>query len=192
LRRQSGNACLTPRQVRFVDEYLLDLVAAAAAVRAGYRAKSADRQAWRLLRNARVQAAIAERQRQRAERTGVDQVRVLNELELLAFSDLTHYRIDDRGRVTLAPGAPAEAMRALRSIKQRVRVTGKGKHREVIQEIELQLWDKVQPLKLAGQHVGLFAERHEHTGKDGKPIETVTRVTFGGRWRKDGELPSPM
>ena len=52
---------LTPKQQQFVEEYLVDLNATQAAIRAGYSAKTAEFQASRLLRNAKVQAAIAER-----------------------------------------------------------------------------------------------------------------------------------
>jgi phage terminase small subunit len=81
---------LNERQRRFVEEYLVDLNAGAAYQRAGYRAKrgSADSCAWKLLRNAKIQAAIAEgraRQRQDAEVKAAD---VLAEQKLLAFSSL--------------------------------------------------------------------------------------------------------
>jgi phage terminase small subunit len=162
-------SALTPNQERFVAEYLVDLNATQAAIRAGYSAKTASQQGARLLGNAKVAAAIAERQAARAERTGITQERVLEELALLAFSDLEHYEVADNGEVTLAPGAPRGAMRALSSIKRRISTDKDG---SVTREVELKLWDKPGPLKLAGRHVGLraFMDRLEVTGKDGDPI----------------------
>lgn len=89
---------------------------------------------------------------------------MLTETALLAFSDVTHYAVDDKGDVTLSKDAPKGAMRALQSIKRRITTRGTGKDVEVTREVELRLWDKPGPLKLAGQHVGLFANKVEHSG----------------------------
>ncbi len=64
---------LTPRQTRFVDEYLIDLNATQAAIRAGYSAKNADKIGPELLGKTRVSAAIAEAQAKRSERVSVSQ-----------------------------------------------------------------------------------------------------------------------
>lgn len=50
---------MTPRQQKFVQEYLIDLNAKQAAIRAGYSPKTAQEQASRLLSNVKVQNAIA-------------------------------------------------------------------------------------------------------------------------------------
>ena len=63
---------LTPKQARFVEEYLIDLNATAAAKRAGYSKKTARQQAARLLSNVNVECAVAEghaRHRERCEVT---------------------------------------------------------------------------------------------------------------------------
>ena len=173
-----------PKHARFIAEYLLDLNATQAAVRAGYSVKTAKQQGSRLLTNADIAAAIETAQAARVERTGITEARVLAELEGLAFSDLTHYTMTENGDVKVAEGAPAGAMRALQSIKRKVTTRGRGSRAVVTHEVEIRLWDKPGPLKLAGQHVGLFVEKHEHTGKNGKPIQTLTRVVFGGRHKK--------
>ena len=72
---------LTPKQRRFVDEYMIDLNATQAAIRAGYSERSAASQGERLLRNDEIAAAVAEAQKDRAERTEVTQDRVLAMLE---------------------------------------------------------------------------------------------------------------
>ena len=51
---------MTPRQERFVHEYLIDLNATKAAIRAGYSKHSASTSAWRLLTKSQVKAAVAE------------------------------------------------------------------------------------------------------------------------------------
>ncbi len=51
-------SALTQKQARFVAEYLVDLNATQAAIRAGYSTRTADRQGHRLLKNAEVEAAV--------------------------------------------------------------------------------------------------------------------------------------
>lgn len=178
---------LSAKQRRFIDEYLLDLNATQAAIRAGYSVKTASVIGCENLTKPKIATAIEQAQRQRAEQTGITQERVLEEVALLAFSDLTHYTVSDNGDVQLMAGAPAGAMRAVQSIKRRITERGSGDDHCITREVEIKLWDKPGPLKLAGQHVGLFIEKHEHTGKNGKPIQTVTRVTFGGRYLPNGK-----
>jgi phage terminase small subunit len=79
---------LTARQQRFVEEYLIDLNATQAAIRAGYSEKTAQVQSSRLLSNVMVAAAIAEAQSARSERTEITQDMVVRELAKIGFSDL--------------------------------------------------------------------------------------------------------
>lgn len=162
-----------PKRDRFVREYLVDLNAKQAAIRAGYSPKTAESQGSRLLSNAKVKAAVEAGMSKTAKRLGISQERVLAELELLAFSDVTHYDADASGNVALAPGAPAGAMRALQSIKRRFTTSGSGDSARTLVEVEVKLWDKPGPLKLAGRHVGLFPDRLEVTGQGGGPVQTA-------------------
>lgn len=75
----------TPRQERFVAEYLCDLNATQAAIRAGYSAKTAEVQGPRLLGNVRVAAAIAEGQAKRAEKLELTAASITR--QLLAIAD---------------------------------------------------------------------------------------------------------
>lgn len=68
---------LTPKQQRFCEEYLIDLNATQAAIRAGYSEKTAQEQASRLLSNVMVQAAIDAGKKQRSANTGITAERVL-------------------------------------------------------------------------------------------------------------------
>ena len=70
---------LTPRQARFVEEYLLDLNASAAAARAGYSRKTARSIGQRLLTNVDIAAAITEAKRERSEATKIDAAWVLKQ-----------------------------------------------------------------------------------------------------------------
>src|SRR5262245_31261260 len=86
-----STSSLTPKQLRFCEEYAVDLNATQAYKRAGFRAKtdaSAAVLAHRLLRNARVRAEVEQRRRERELRTGVTADLVLTELAYIAFSDI--------------------------------------------------------------------------------------------------------
>lgn len=76
---------LTPKQKRFCEEYLIDLNATQAAIRAGYSPKTAEQTASRLLRNVKVQEYIAKRQKELSRSTEITQERVIKELALIAF-----------------------------------------------------------------------------------------------------------
>ena len=76
---------LTPKQRRFVEEYLVDLNGAQAAMRAGYSQKTAGSQAFDLLKKPEIQAAIAEGRKDQQERTEINADRVIRE----AWSILT-------------------------------------------------------------------------------------------------------
>lgn len=84
-------ARLTDRQQRFVAEYLVDLNATQAAIRAGYSEKRASEIGYQLLRKTTVQAAIQEAMADREKRTGVTQDRVVAELERVAFAEAHDY-----------------------------------------------------------------------------------------------------
>jgi len=62
---------LTPKQERFVEEYLIDLNASAAARRAGYSEKSARDIGQQLIAKTHIQEAIAAKRSERSERTGI-------------------------------------------------------------------------------------------------------------------------
>jgi phage terminase small subunit len=144
---------VTDKHQRFVEEYQIDHNATQAAIRAGYSPRSAKVTGCRLLTDANVIAALELARAKTAERSGITKDRVLAELALLAFSDVGHYKIDDSGNVELAENAPKHARRAISSVKRKVYVDKDGNSTT---EVEFRLWDKPGPLKLAGNHVGLF------------------------------------
>src|SRR5437868_5159818 len=97
---------LTRRQEVFAAEFLVDLNATQAALRAGYSPTSAAEQGSRLLTHEEVAAIIERGIAQRIVRVGMRQDEVLRELSLLAHSRIDHYTFDSDGFVTLTEGAP--------------------------------------------------------------------------------------
>ena len=101
---------MTPRQSRFVDEYLCDLVASKAAIRAGYSLRRASEIGYQLLQKTTVQEAISKRMNARALRTGITQDKVLFDLEAVK-QDAMSKAADKAGNVVMA--SHAAALRAL-------------------------------------------------------------------------------
>ncbi len=85
----------SPRQRRFIEEYLVDLNAAQAAIRAGYAVSGARQQGHRLLTDVDIQADISARQRERAKRIGIDQDWVLKRLVMLVERCMQHEPVTD-------------------------------------------------------------------------------------------------
>ena len=82
--------CLTKKQKRFVDEYLVDLNAAAAARRAGYSEKTARSLGQENLTKPDIQEALTERMKDRQERTEISQDWVVNNLKKIAERSIEH------------------------------------------------------------------------------------------------------
>ena len=84
-RRAAG---LSPKQKLFVAEYLVDLNATQAAIRAGYSFRRAAQSGYELLRKGPVAQAVAARQAELADRIGVTVERIVTELARIGFSDI--------------------------------------------------------------------------------------------------------
>ena len=91
---------LTTKQQMFVDEYLVDLNATRAAIRAGYSEKTAQEQSSRLLSNVIVKAAIDERMKDREQRLEITQDKVLRDLEAIKTHAM-QTSVDAHGNVTM-------------------------------------------------------------------------------------------
>lgn len=157
---------LTPKQQRFVDEYLVDLNATQAAIRAGYSKKTANEQGARLLANVSVQGAIAERMKARQERVEITQDRVLAELAKIAFGDQRAVMEWGPTGVKLLDSKTLTDDQAAMVAEVSETVTAAGG------TLKLKTHDKVGALKLLGEHLGMFKQRVELTGKNGVPIQT--------------------
>ncbi len=142
---------MTPRQRRFVEEYLVDLNATGAAKRAGYSARSARNRGYRLLQNPAVAAAVARAQDKRAARTQVSADRVVTELAKVAFGDPRRLLSWGPDGVVLRDSSElTEAEAALVSEVSETRTAAGGGTRKV------KLHCKLTALNALGKHLGLF------------------------------------
>lgn len=166
---------LTAKQQRFCDEYLIDLNATQAAIRAGYSAKNADKIGPQLLGKTRVAEYIAERKQDRIARTEITQDMVLKELAIIAFSKATDYArvvekdamVDVNG-VTVpledADGNPIK-YRTVEPVLSADLTEEQQKALAVIKKgrdgFEVKAYDKVKALELLGKHLGMWTEKVE-------------------------------
>ncbi len=168
---------LTSKQKRFIDEYLIDLNATQAAIRAGYSEKTAAEQGARLLINVKVQKEIQKRMRDREIRTEVTQDEVIKELAAIAFSNgsdyskvVTKHTVDDSGNNVEYSDVEFKdtdeltewQKKAIAGIKQ----TKFG--------IAVETCDKVKALELLGKHLGMFKDKVEVNGNINNPYEGLT------------------
>ena len=174
---------MNARQRRFVEEYLIDLNATQAAIRAGYSTKTAYAIGQQNLKKLEIETAIAAAMEERSKRTEITQDAVLKELAILLRSDVRHFTINgDSGRLELAEGAPDEAWRAVSSVKHKRIVVGRGDDRETTYEVEFRLWDKPAAVKMAGQHLAMFTEKHEVSLPAGAGVLAVPVAPDAAQW----------
>jgi phage terminase small subunit len=158
---------LNPKQTRFVEEYLLDLNASKAAVRAGYSAKTADQQGYQLLQDTSVSAAIQAAQAARSERTKIDADRVVQELTAMAIYDPADIAKQGMAGPEDIAKLPEQVRRA---------IVGWGWDKQG--NFTLKLSPKTPSLDLLGRHLGMFKSQIEHTGKDGAALVPAIAVTI--------------
>lgn len=152
---------ITPKKQRFVDEYLVDLNATQAAIRAGYSAKTAHSQGPRLLDDVGVKELIADAMAKRSESTKITAERVLQELGRVALFDPR--------RLLNADGSPkpineldddTAAVLAGMDIAEEYEGTGDDR-RFIGYTKKVKLADKVGALNLAMRHLGMLTDKLE-------------------------------
>lgn len=150
---------LTPKQRRFIDEYLIDLNATQAAIRAGYSEKTAYSIGVQLLKKLEIQAEIQKRRNRLQNKLEITQERVLQELAAIAFASGADYaKVVNSGllpTVEMIPTKelPPEKLPAIAGIKANQ------------YGVEVKLHDKVKALELLGKYLGTF---------DGGPVQEQT------------------
>lgn len=161
---------LTAKQQKFVDEYLIDLNATQAAIRAGYSKKYADRQGHKLVEKSRVSEKIQEAMNQRQKRTEITQDMIVQELAKIAFSNATDYaeivtrpikhKIYDEKKkeFVYVEGDVFEQDIVMKDTKQ---LTNDQKAaisciKNTKHGIAIEQCNKVEALHLLGQHLGMF------------------------------------
>ena len=150
-------AHLTPKQQRFVEEYLVDLNGTQAAIRAGYSTQTAPQIASENLTKPNIAGAIDTAMAERSRRTGINGDRVLRELAKIGFVNATDVIAPDGSVMDIVA---RDDTAAIQSVKVKTIPTEEGE----IVEREVKLNDKLKALELMGRHLGLFNDKLQISG----------------------------
>lgn len=145
-------AKLNKRQQLFVEEYLIDLNATQAAIRAGYSAKTAGVIACEILTKPNIQQAIGQEMAKRSKRTGFNQDRIVQELARIAFVQITDV-VSEKGEIK--NGATADDLACIESIKCKITETDTG----YSIDREVKIASKLKALELLGKHLGMWNDK---------------------------------
>lgn len=143
---------MTKKQNRFVEEYLIDLNATQAAIRAGYSVNTAQQMGSENLSKPVIQTAIAKAMAERSKRTGVNQDRIVLELAKLAFVNMTDV-VDKKGEIK--DTATTDDLSCIESIKYKHSDTDSGSS----VEREVKIGSKIKALELLGKHLGMWNDK---------------------------------
>lgn len=155
-------ANLTPKQQRFVEEYLIDLNATQAAIRSGYSEKTAKEIGSENLTKPNIAKAIEEAQNKRAERTEITQDYVLSNIQKVIERCMQQEAVQARDGSPLLVQGPEGDLACLFEFKETGALRG---------------------LELLGKHLGMFKDKIEHSGDPNNPINMSLKVVF----EDDGE-----
>lgn len=159
---------LNAKQTRFVAEYLKDLNATQAAIRAGYSIRSAHAIASENLTKPAIAAIIAEQTRQRLASTELSATRTLEEIRRVGYSDIR--KVFTKGGhlrdITELSDEEAAAVSSVEVTRQR-RSKGQGEDADIDETLhKIKLWDKMKALDLAARHFKLLTDRIEVVDAD--------------------------
>lgn len=159
---------LSPRQEQFIAEYLVDLNATQAAIRAGYSEKTAREQASRLLSNVNISQRIAEKRQELADNAGLSVERVLQEAMRLAFFDIRKLT-DSEGNPIPVHQLDADTAAAIQGLEL---ATERGPDKESGPTIvrKYKIADKNSAIERLFKHLGLF----EKDNKQSNPGDAMT------------------
>lgn len=148
---------ITEKQKKFVEEYLIDLNATQAAIRAGYSVKNAGKIGHELLEKTRISNEVTKKIAERSRRTGINADRVLIELAKIAFVNADD--VIESKDATLKENASRDDLAAIQSIK--VKTFG-----EDGVEREIKLADKIKALDMLGRHLGMWNDKLQVSGME--------------------------
>jgi len=153
---------LTPKQEAFVQEYLVDLNATQAAIRAGYSKRTAYRTGADNLKKPQIATAIAKAKVERAKRVEITADRVLEELARIGFANVRDLFEWDEESATFISSRDLteEQAAAVASVKaETTRYTRDDGTTETKIKLELKTHDKLGALREIGKHLGI-ADKH--------------------------------
>lgn len=183
-KKKATPRAMNARERLFVVEYLKDLNATQAAIRAGYSEKTARQQGTRLLSKAVIAEAIARGMAKRNERVKVDAEFLLQRLADEAFADIADIYNDDGSLKPIREWPLVWRTGLIAGIEVEEIFEGRGEQRTLVGVLrKVKISDRVKRLDLIGKHVDVQAwkERRE-IGVD-QPLKELLREISGSSIR---------
>ena len=164
---------ITPKQQRFVSEYLIDLNATQAAIRAGYSPRTAKQMGTENLAKPVLAAAIQKAMAERGKRTEIEADDVIRELAKIGFANMMDYtRVTDEGEMVVdLSKITREQAAAIGEVTVEDFMDGRGDDARAVRRVRFKLADKRAALVDLGRHFALFTDNMRFAGKDGGPIQ---------------------
>lgn len=171
----------THKQVRFVEEYLVDLNATQAALRAGYSPKSAGAIGDENLKKPLIAAAVQAHMAELSKKTEITVERVLAEYAKLGFSDLHDFVKWKAGNISIedSTALPEGLTACVQEVKESVAPSGTV-------TTSIKLHDKKGALDALAKHLGMFRERVDVNVNDETAPPVSIYIPDNGRGEKDG------
>lgn len=171
---------LTDKEMEFAQQYILDRNATAAAIRAGYSAKSAANIGYENVRKPHIAAVITELIKEQNQRTGWDPDKVLRRLAEEGDADLAEL-YDERGCLLPVREWPLVfRMGLVASVKINELWEGSGKDREKIGEVvEVKLVERTKIKELIGKHSDVQAWKERAAVDPETPISALYKQISG-------------
>ena len=168
---------ITPKQQRFVSEYLIDLNATQAAIRAGYSPRTAKQMGTENLAKPVLAAAIQKAMADRGKRTEIEADDVIRELAKIGFANMMDYtRVTDEGEMVVdLSKITREQAAAIGEVTVEDFMDGRGDDARAVRRVRFKLADKRAALVDLGRHFALFTDNMRFAGKDGGPIQHEVR-----------------
>lgn len=165
---------LNAKRKRFAEEYVVDLNATQAAIRAGYSTKTARSIGQRLLTDLDVQTEIQRLMAARSGRTEITSDQVLREIARIAFVNPKAFFNDD-GTLKEIKDIPDDAVAGLSALDIAEEYEGSGDDRHFVGYTKkIRYADKLKALELLGKHLGMFKEKVEVSGSVANPFTGLT------------------
>ena len=166
---------MTKKQKKFIEEYLIDLNATQAAIRAGYSPDTAGSIGSENLKKPEIRVRIDKAMAERSKRTGINQDRIIEELAKIAL--LNPKNLINFEEATVKEEATEEDLAAISSVRVKCFPTKDG---EGI-EREIKMYDKAKALELLGRHLGMFKDKVEVSGleEEKKKLDDILQQIRG-------------
>ena len=179
---------LTPKQSLFCIEYMIDLNATQAAIRAGYSEHTAQRIGSENLSKPLIMQHLAHLLTVRVKRASKSADDVLKELECVGFSrlgDIIEWNQSGMAFLKDSDSVPDDAMAAIESVQVTEEQSGDDKNDRMVLKTKVKLHSKMAALTQLAKHHGLVQDKIDVT----VPIAVQVNVVDYSKVELEGDKP---